>query len=131
MEECKHERVEEMRGIIFCGSCGEEIEIIIGFPKREKPKSKLQKSTESYNFFKDITKEAFKLYKKYYEITRNPLRRTIRKMIAYGCFYVTWKKLKGEVNEDEILEKMKLNKKLGQRGLKNVIDMLKIKDGSW
>ena len=62
---------------------------------------------ESYNFPKDITQEAFKLYKKYYEITRNTL------------------------NEDEILEKMKLNKKLGRRGLKNVTDMLKIKDGSW
>ena len=24
MEECKHERVEEMRGIIFCAYCGEE-----------------------------------------------------------------------------------------------------------
>ena len=34
--ECNHERLEEMRGIIFCGNCGEEIEIIIGFPKKVK-----------------------------------------------------------------------------------------------
>ena len=38
-------------------------------------------------------------------------------------------KLKGEVNEDEKLEKMKLNKKVGRKGLTNVTDM--IKNGSW
>ena len=124
-----------MQGIIFCASCGEEIEIIIGFPRgrnpNEKPKSKLQNSMESYNFPKDITQEAFKLYKEYYKITREPLGRVIRKTIAFGCFYVTLEKLKGEVNENEILEKMRLNRKIGQRGLKTVTDMLKIKDGSW
>lgn len=66
MEECKHERVEEMRGIIFCVYCGEETEKIMVFPKKlnEKPKSKLQKDMESHDFPKDITREAFKLYKK-------------------------------------------------------------------
>ena len=34
MDECKHERVEEMRGIIFCTSCGEEIERFFGFFKK-------------------------------------------------------------------------------------------------
>ena len=33
MDECKHERIEEMRGIIFCTSCGEEIERFFGLLK--------------------------------------------------------------------------------------------------
>lgn len=104
---------------------------MIGTFSGGKPKGKIQKRMESYNFPDDVTQEAFKLYKKYYEISKNPLRGTIRKTTAFGCFYVAWKKLKGEVNENEILKKLSLNKKLGLRGLKNVMDMLEIKDGGW
>ena len=121
--ECNHERKEEMRGIIFCTSCGEEIERFFGFFKnfnvKQKPKTKLQKEMESYGFPKDVTKEAFRLYKKFYD-------KPIRKTIAFGCFYVAWK---GEVNEDEILGKMKLNKKVGRKELVKVTE--KIKNGSW
>lgn len=130
--ECTYERLEEMRGIIFCGSCGEEIEkVIMRLPKNEKPKSKLQKSIESYNFPNDITQEAFKLHKEFYKITRNPLGRTIRKTIAFGCFYVTWEKIKRRGKRRRNTSKMKLNRKIGHKGLKNVTDMLKIKDGGW
>ena len=128
--ECTHEKLEEMHGIIFCGICGEEVETIIGFFP-EKPKGKLQKSMESYNFPDDITLEALQLYKKYYDIYKKPLRGKIGKTIVFGCFYVAWKKLKREVNEDEILEKIILNKKFGLRGLKHVVDVLGIKDGDW
>ena len=33
---CKHERVVDMRGIVFCASCGEEIERFFGFFKKIK-----------------------------------------------------------------------------------------------
>ena len=123
MDECKHERVEEMRGIIFCTSCGAEIEKFFGLfkninVKREPKPLKLQREIESYGFPKDVTKEALKIYKKFYE--KNPVRKTI----AFGCFCVVWKG-----NEDKILEKMKLNEKIAQRRLKNVTE--KIKNGSW
>ena len=38
----KHE-VEEMRGIIFCASCGEEIERFFGFFKKINKKSSQKK----------------------------------------------------------------------------------------
>ena len=91
------------------------------FPGVRKSKGKLQKSMESYNFPDNITQEALKLYKKYYDISKKPLRGKICKTIAFGCFHIAMKK---EVNEDEILKKMTLNKKLGQRGLRRVVEVL-------
>ena len=62
---------------------------------------------ESYGFSKDITKEALKIYKGFYG--KNPVRKTI----VFGCFCVAW-----PGNEYEIGEKMQLNEKLAQKGLK-------------
>ena len=52
-DEFKHERLEEMEGIVFCTTCGEETERFFGISRgntnvKEKPKSKLEKAMESY-----------------------------------------------------------------------------------
>ena len=119
MNECKHERLEEMRGIVFCTSCGEETERFFGFSRgndsvKEKPKSKLEKAIESYGFPADVTKEAIKIYLKFYG--KNPVRKTI----IFGCFCVAWKR-----NEYEIREKMNLREKLAQKGLEDVLGKIK------
>ena len=43
--ECKHKRLEEMKGIVFCTTCGLEIERFFGFSRGGCKKKKENKST--------------------------------------------------------------------------------------
>ena len=114
--ECNHKRFEEMRGTVFCTTCGLEIEKFFGFSRnvKEKPKSKLEKTMENYGFPTGVTKEAIRIYMRFYG--KNP----VRKMIIFGCFCVAWGR-----NEYEIRTKMKLQKKLAQNGLEDVLERIK------
>lgn len=81
------------------------IERILNF--KQKPFRKFSGKTL------DVTKKALKIYKDFY--SKNPVRKTI----VFGCFCVAW-----PGNEYEIREKMQLNKKLAQKGLKNVLEKI-------
>ena len=41
--ECEHKRLEEMRGVVFCTTCGLEIEKFFGFSRGRKKKKKLNR----------------------------------------------------------------------------------------
>lgn len=112
---CDHERQEEMLGIVLCTSCGLETEKFFGFSRSVKPKSKLEKTMEAYEFPTDVTKEAIKIYKKFY----GPIRKTI----VFGCFCVAY-----QGNEPKIREKMGLKEKLAEKGLKDVLEKI---NGCW
>lgn len=112
---CNHDRIEEMCGIYFCATCGEETEVTLGHSKegfwkigperKRSSEEKLFNAMQWYNFPDDITLEASNFYASVKKVDSK-----IRKKTAYDSFYHAFIKLTGTVDKELLARMLDLKK---------------------